>query len=565
MDSSRFAFHIILLVAICAAIYFPYLGELPLYDKGEPREALAVQDILQRGEWLFPLKRATAIPSKPPLFHWSAALTSKITGKLNEATVRFPSALYATLGVLLLYWFGRRLFGAPTGLLGAAILATTYTYKIQALNARVDMTLCFFLTLDLVLFYSLYRGFLSRPLWTFAFYLILGVGTLAKGPLGLLLPGLVIGSFLAAKKRPDLLFKFSFHPGVLLTMVPALGWYLLAAVRGGEGFVDRQLFQENLSRFFGGSGHSHPVYYYLPYLFLYGLPWSLFLPFLLWDLWKDRSRLKDEQIFLLLWFLVPLIFFSLSAGKRPVYILPLYPALSLLMALWFYSPENSTARGRVFYCSTASVAALTGAVLLIISLGGLWQHDPYWYLWPIESLLKAKDRASFIVATEQVEALGWWFTLVLLIAAGLWFSLAHCLWTRRRRAAAVWLVLFVILMGFVTQRIVMPAIAEAKSYRAFLFEVNQLIKNGDQIFLYGDGINADQVVFYRGVPMETLNESLYPLAGISGGGDVYVIMPEKTWLALQEQNKKFSLPVLSSKGKGPEGDARLVLVRVERP
>src|SRR5688572_32185398 len=86
-------FHLLLLTALCGVLYFPYLGSIPFFDKGEPREALAVQDIVQRGEWLVPLKRATDIPSKPPLMHWSAALVSKITGSLSEATVRFPSAL----------------------------------------------------------------------------------------------------------------------------------------------------------------------------------------------------------------------------------------------------------------------------------------------------------------------------------------------------------------------------------------------------------------------------------------------------------------------------------------
>jgi 4-amino-4-deoxy-L-arabinose transferase-like glycosyltransferase len=81
------------LIALCGVPYFPYLSATPFVDKGEPREALAVQDMVQRGEWLFPLKRAAAIPSKPPLFHWSAALTYQVTGILNEATIRFPSAL----------------------------------------------------------------------------------------------------------------------------------------------------------------------------------------------------------------------------------------------------------------------------------------------------------------------------------------------------------------------------------------------------------------------------------------------------------------------------------------
>ena len=107
--------HVVLLLALCGVLYLPYLGATPLFDKGEPREALAVQDIVQRGDWLFPLKRATAIPSKPPLFHWSAALTYQVSGTLNEATIRFPSAFYAILGVLLIYALGRKLFGAEVG------------------------------------------------------------------------------------------------------------------------------------------------------------------------------------------------------------------------------------------------------------------------------------------------------------------------------------------------------------------------------------------------------------------------------------------------------------------
>src|SRR5574342_1074493 len=134
-NRSRVILHIMLLLALCGVLYFLYLGQVPFFDKGEPREALAVQDIAQRGEWLVPLKRATDIPSKPPLFHWSAALTSRLTGHLNESTIRFPSALYATLGVLVVYLLGRKLFGAEAALMSGAILATTLVYQDQALSA----------------------------------------------------------------------------------------------------------------------------------------------------------------------------------------------------------------------------------------------------------------------------------------------------------------------------------------------------------------------------------------------------------------------------------------------
>ncbi len=153
--------HTALLLLLCGLLYFPYLGTAPFFNKGEPREAMAVQDIVRRGEWLVPLKRATDVPSKPPLFHWFAAVTYHVTGNLDETTVRFPSALFATLGVLLVYFLARRLFTPDIALLAGAILATTMIYQDQALDARVDMTLCFFVTLSLGLFYSLYRGILK--------------------------------------------------------------------------------------------------------------------------------------------------------------------------------------------------------------------------------------------------------------------------------------------------------------------------------------------------------------------------------------------------------------------
>ena len=280
--------HVLLLIGLCFLLYFPYLGSIPFFDKGEPREALAVQDIVQRGEWLVPLKRATDIPSKPPLFHWSAALVTQVTGALTEATIRFPSALYAVLGVLLVYWLGCRVYDARTALLGAAILATMMVYQDQAISARVDMTLCFVVILGLTLFFSLYRGFLSHPLWFYAFYAVVGIGTLAKGPLGIILIALVAGSFAVVERRWDSIRKFVFHPGVALMIVLASGWYVIAVTRGGEGFFDRQILQENLSRFAGGSGHSHPVYYYISYLFTQSMPWGLFLPILPWNISSMR-------------------------------------------------------------------------------------------------------------------------------------------------------------------------------------------------------------------------------------------------------------------------------------
>ena len=557
---SQCLFHNALLLTLCGVLYFPYLRATPFFDKGEPREALAVQDIVQRGEWLFPLKRATAIPSKPPLFHWSAALIYQVTGKLDEATIRLPSALYATLGVLFVYALGRRLFGAPAGLLSGAVLATTSLYQTQALSARVDMTLCFFVTASLVLFYYLYRGFLTDQLWYFAFYILVGIGTLAKGPLGILLPGLVIASFLALRRRWDLFAKFCFHPGVAVTLVLAVGWYGLAAMRGGEGFVDRQILRENLERFAGGSGHSHPVYYYLPYLFSQGLPWSLFLPLALWDGFKQGFLSDDDRLFTTLWFLVMFLFFSIAMGKRSVYLLPLYPALALLTAKWFRDQAGATGGRLAFYRSIAAFAAVSGFLLLVVTLGALWNHDPAWFFTPIEGFLKPKDRANLLVIKNSIAGLGVVFTATACLSGILWLATAHSLWLARARAAAHRLVPISILMAFIGWSMILPAIAESKSYRGFMEEVNQRVQPGDKLYMLG-GFNGDPVIFYRGGLIDELDK--FPLAADAkiGPGKVYIIMARRSWEKIQRQNPDLSPPLVESAGTGPEGDAPLVLVQ----
>ena len=125
------------------------------------------------------------------------------------------------------------------------------------------MTLCFFLMVSLGLFYSLYRGLLTREIWYYVFFSVVGISVLAKGPLGIVLPALVVGVFVVLKKRWDLVSTFCLHPGVVLMLILGSGWYVIAVTRGGEGFFDRQIIEENLSRFAGGSGHNHPPYLYL--------------------------------------------------------------------------------------------------------------------------------------------------------------------------------------------------------------------------------------------------------------------------------------------------------------
>jgi 4-amino-4-deoxy-L-arabinose transferase-like glycosyltransferase len=548
--------HLLLLLVLCAALYFPYLGSTPFFDKGEPREALAVQDIVQRGEWLVPLKRGTEVPSKPPLFHWSAALVTQLSGSFNEATIRFSSSFYAILTVLLVCWFGRQIFNAQTALLAAVILATMLIYQNQALSARVDMTLCFFVTLTLVLFYSIYTERLKHPLWLYVFYTVAGIGTLAKGPLGIVLPTFVAGVFALVQRRWDIVRKFAFHPGVLLMLALASAWYAIAVARAGPGFFDRQIVQENLRRFIGGSGHSHPVYYYVPYLFFQTMPWSFFLPLVFWDLFQRSYPSNRNLIFLKLWLLVMFLFFSISLGKRPVYLLPLYPAASLLFADWFYNaPRPSKERVALFRI----VAVITGVLLLVISIALLSSRNPGWFLSYVDALLKPKDHANVVAVRDQFRNFGGALTALWLLAAIVWLSLARAAWHGRMRTIAHQLVVIAFIQCTVGSSLVMPVIAHQRSYKSFMNEVNRRIGPDADLFLYGR-FNSDAVVFYRGRQIERLDQPLEAIATRFGHGHAYVIMP-----ARRAAIEHLPPPLVMSDGGGPEGDAQLVLMQADLP
>ena len=103
--------------------------DAPFYDKQEAREALVVWEIIHSGNWILPLRNGAEIPSKPPLYHWLAALTAKSMNRLDEFTVRFPSALLGTLGVLLTYLTGAILWGRSAGLIAALILFTSVEWR----------------------------------------------------------------------------------------------------------------------------------------------------------------------------------------------------------------------------------------------------------------------------------------------------------------------------------------------------------------------------------------------------------------------------------------------------
>jgi 4-amino-4-deoxy-L-arabinose transferase-like glycosyltransferase len=385
-----------LLMSMCLALFFGNLGA-PFYDKQEPREALVVWEINHSGNWILPLREGHEIPSKPPLYHWLAAIVSQTAHQLNEMTARLPSALLGALGVLLVYWAGASLWSRNAGFVSGSILATSIEWRGTAKVARVDMTLTFALLCAFLFFLYFYRSGGGRNK-AFVLGLLLGLATLAKGPLGFVVPCLTYLVFLWAQR--DLSFIKKLHPLVVVSTcaVVAGSWYALALWQGGETFLD-VVIKENFSMTMGQeAGHPHPFYSYVPFLFQNMAPWSIFfLPLGLW-VYRSRRNLTPDLTYLLIWFGTVFIFFSAFTQKRPVYILPAYPALALLLGTWWQKAKdngapslNELARPAVYFCATTFL--LFSGVLFFQILGrGI---APF-----IRPILHPKDQAQFSVVAS---------------------------------------------------------------------------------------------------------------------------------------------------------------------
>ncbi|MGA9721905.1 MAG: glycosyltransferase family 39 protein, partial [Candidatus Binatus sp.] len=363
----RHAWPILLIVGV--ALYLVNLGGYPLYTKGEPREAVTVFDIVHGGGVILPQRAGVEIPSKPLLMHWMAALIALVTGGVNEFSVRLPSAGLAIAGVIVCYFYVRRLFDNVTALIAALILATTFQYLQAATGARVDMTLTFFMEVAFFEFILMAEGLTRRRM---LLYLAIALAVLTKGPIGLILPGLVALIWIIAEKRWTLLREMGLVRGAIVVLVLAGGWYLAALIEGGPEFFRKQILAENLLRFAGGSdfheGHIHPFYYMELALFAGFMPWTILLPIVGIQAARAPRVLDPRFKYILVWVVTVLIFFNLPQSKRGVYLLCMYPAFATMVAIYI---RQTVVRPEPARACVRWIARLSGFAMLLLGSASL--------------------------------------------------------------------------------------------------------------------------------------------------------------------------------------------------
>jgi 4-amino-4-deoxy-L-arabinose transferase-like glycosyltransferase len=534
-------------LAVCSIVFFSGLRSIPFYEKGEPREGLVAWEIWKHGDWVLPLRSGTQIPSKPPLFHWIAALTSLSAGAFNEFTVRFPSPLLATLGVLLTYAAAVRLWGLGAGIAAAVVLATSPEWWRAATTARVDMTLTFFMLSTFLYFYFLYKsgGGLGKSL---LLALFAGLATLAKGPVGAALPGIAALLFLWAKRDFAFIKRLHLPLAIPFGLVVAGSWYLLAWQQGGEKFFLRQIVHEIVGTPLGGAGHNHNPLYYVPALIAGMAPWSLFFPALAIFLFHERRRFAEKELlYPLAWFAAVFVVLSIALGKRSVYILPLYPAVALLFGAWWRELGDGGISTR-----WAKFAAIGAASLFAVSAALLLAHVLGWNL--IETVaasLRPKEREGLALVVEAMRR----HRLAILLYAGfsalaallLIYAARKNYW---RHVLAVITALMVVLFWLI-QNVFHPALAAKYSFKPFMERAEQETPPSAPIVFYRGANKA--AAFYARVYFPAFQQAR------PAKPPFFMLISEDDWTALRGEAGLTELDV--SETTGWEGRQRLFLVR----
>ncbi len=364
--------------AIAFAVLAAGFGLRDPWPADEPRFVLVAKQMVDSGDFLFPHRGGELYPDKPPLYFWILALAHGLVGSWRWSFL-LPSLL-AGLGTLACtYDLGRRLWTPRAGLWAAIAVLASFQFVYQFKRAQIDPTLVFFTTVAL---YGLCRHLLLGPAWRWFWggCFAAGLGVISKGvgflPLLALLPFALMARWRWRGLAPlgqGNGWRWAgaapaFLAAIALWLVPVLAIGLTSGNPEHQAYLQNILFKQTAQRYVDPWHHYEPAWYFLEVVAFYWLPFSLALPWLVKP-WAQAWRERDARTWLpLAWVLLVLAFFSASAGKRDMYILPALPALALAAAPFLDAIAMRAGFRRAvlgFVLVFSAVLAVAGALALV--------------------------------------------------------------------------------------------------------------------------------------------------------------------------------------------------------
>jgi len=508
------AVFILILVTLCLLLFFFRLGARPLWDVDEGMHATTSKEMIISGDWITTTFNGENFYDKPILHNWFISLSFLIFG-FTEFAARLPAAILGLGGVIITYLLGRSMFGPRAGLLAGAVLATNAEYALLSRMVLHDMSLTFFMTTALFLFYAGFQDEGRRKRHFLLGFAALGFAVLAKGPVGVLLPALIIGLFLMWQRRAGFLREMQLGPGIVIFLAVAAPWYILISLKnrdyGWYFFV-----HNNLMRFLSGRAlHHQPFYYYIPALLGGFFPWSCFLPLSILQVFRRPLKEKDQRfLFLFLWFTVVFLFFSAASSKLSTYILPLFPAAALFVgSLW-----------------DDLIEALTPG----LRKGFLYCFVPLFMIPPLVLLYFWIHPSTYYATKHGINFLAYSYVLFWIGGGAL---LSFCLAMGKRLRVSFWILAGTVISVFLfVEWSILPTLNATLGTKQLSLKLDRIVPPGEKLVFIKD--LQDTALFYTNRRARVLKTPGEVIGFLGSEKRVFCIVEKRLYEQLDEVRKR---------------------------
>ncbi len=404
---------VVTLVFVFFVVWFCNLDYRSLVRPDEGRYAEIAREMAVTGDWTTPRLNGIKYFEKPPLQYWMTAAAYKAFGE-DEWTARLWAALTGFAGVLMVAFAGARLFGRRAGLYSAIVLASSILYAAIGHMNTLDMGVTFCLTLGLLGFLLAQRGDASTRetrLWMLLAWAAMGFAFLSKGLIGLALPAAAMVAYALVHRDMSFLKRLEPLAGIAIILAIALPWIIAVSIANPE-FAHFFFIHEHFQRFLTQVHHrTAPWWYFVPVLIAGMLPWTAMLGQALIAACKGDpgGRSFKPRRFLLLYAAVIFLFFSASQSKLASYILPIFPALALLVGEWLPRVRGRTLTWLILPIAAVALAGAIASPFVVnfssekvpAALYGLFGK---WIFAGALTLLAASCLAMFFAWRERIEA-----------------------------------------------------------------------------------------------------------------------------------------------------------------